>query len=178
VVKLLLATKADVTAVTDKLWRDGIVHCDQGKGRGLGQTAAGGQSDANVEDKLGRLVAVPYGNKKVVKLLLGGKADVNLKASCNRICSCSWKVMTALCLAAYKGDEAMVKLLLEAKADVYERESERAMALCIAAKEGHVAVVKLLLETKVGVNLKGIRHGWMALLIAAENGPVDYLGNA
>src|SRR5436305_7252395 len=72
--------------------------------------------DANVEDKLGRLVAVPYGNKKVVKLLLGAKADVNLKASCNRICSCSWKVMTALCLAAYKGDEAMVKLLLEAKA--------------------------------------------------------------
>src|SRR5947209_3623933 len=92
------------------------------------------ESDANVEDKLGRLVAVSYGNKKVVKLLLGAKADVNVMATCNRICSCSWKVMTALCLAPYKGDEAMVKLLLEAKADAKLKDGNRVAAFHTAAE--------------------------------------------
>jgi ankyrin repeat protein len=59
-------------------------------------------------------------------------------------------------LAAEKGHEAVVRLLLEAKADVDAKiESYGETALQLAAEEGHEAVVRLLLEAKGGCRCEG-----------------------
>src|SRR5450432_1000179 len=59
---------------------------------------------------------------------------------------------TGLHLASKNGHEEVVKLLLEAKADVNVQDSYGGTALYWAARSGHEAVVKLLLA-KDGVGL-------------------------
>ena len=63
----------------------------------------------------------------------------------------------------------MVKLPLEAKADVNVKDSIGTTALCSATEKGHVAVVKLLLKAKADVNMKN-NYGETALYNAAEKG--------
>jgi len=75
-----------------------------------------------------------------------------------------------LCALRPKGREAVVKLLLEAEADVNVKEvGDGRMALYIAAHNGHEAVVKLLLEAEADINVKD-NGGWIALYIATEVG--------
>ena len=52
----------------------------------------------------------------------------------------------------------VVKLLLEAKADIDAKADNGATALMMAASEGHIDIVKLLLEAKADVNAK--RQKW------------------
>lgn len=88
----------------------------------------------------------------MVKLLLGAKADANVKNQGGG---------TALYFAAEKGYAEVMKLLLEQKTDLVSRER----ALWIAASEGHTEIVKLLLEAKAGVNAQ-VKDGWTALMTA------------
>jgi ankyrin repeat protein len=61
---------------------------------------------------------------------------------------------TGLHLASENGHKAVVRLLLEAKADVNVKDSHGETALYRAVRNGHAAVVKLLLEAKADINVK------------------------
>jgi hypothetical protein len=77
--------------------------------------------------------------------------------------------VTGLQIATSFGLKEIVRLLLEAKADVNVRDNDGRTALYIAASNGHEAVVKLLLEAKADANV-GDRYGVTPLYIAASNG--------
>ena len=77
--------------------------------------------------------------------------------------------LTKLMVGSYFGLEAMVRLLLEAKANVNAEGKDGSMALYWGAKNGHEAVVRLLLESKANVNAKDA-GGYTALHGAAYNG--------
>jgi ankyrin repeat protein/23S rRNA U2552 (ribose-2'-O)-methylase RlmE/FtsJ len=78
---------------------------------------------------------------------------------------------TALYGAAKNGHEAVVKLLLEAKADVNVKDNDGWMALHEVAESGHEAAIKLLLEAKADINVKDIYgNRWTALHWAAKKG--------
>jgi ankyrin repeat domain-containing protein 50 len=77
---------------------------------------------------------------------------------------------TPLHMSSYNGHRTIVRLLLEAKADVDAKDSfGRRTALHWAAENGHEAVVRLLLEVKADVDAKDIERG-TALHRAALNG--------
>jgi ankyrin repeat protein len=71
--------------------------------------------------------------------------------------------------AAEKGHEAVVKLLLEAKADVNSKDENSRTLLFLAAEGGHEAVVKLLVEKGADINTKD-KDGLTPLSWAAGNG--------
>jgi hypothetical protein len=71
--------------------------------------------------------------------------------------------------AANTGHEAVIKLLLEAKADIESKDLSGQTSLSRAAENGHEAVVKLLLEAKADIKSKDSR-GRTPLSLAAENG--------
>lgn len=54
-------------------------------------------------------------------------------------------------MAATSGNEVMVQLLLEAKADVDAKDFDGATPLLLAVQNRHGAVVRLLLEAKADV---------------------------
>jgi Ankyrin repeats (3 copies)/Ankyrin repeats (many copies) len=71
--------------------------------------------------------------------------------------------------AAYFGLIDIIKLLLEANADVESKDDRYGQTpLSLAARYGHEAVVKLLLEANADVESKG--NGQTPLSLAAENG--------
>jgi ankyrin repeat protein len=76
---------------------------------------------------------------------------------------------TGLHLASENGHKAVVRLLLEAKADVNVKNSDRETALYRAVRNGHAAVVKLLLEAKADINVRNI-FGATVLHWAAGDG--------
>jgi ankyrin repeat protein len=76
---------------------------------------------------------------------------------------------TALHWGVRNGHEPVVKLLLEAKADVNAKDEYRGTALHRAAANRYEAVVKLLLEAKADVNAKN-DYRETALHKAARNG--------
>jgi ankyrin repeat protein/nucleoside phosphorylase len=100
------------------------------------------------------------GHDAVVRLLIGGKADVNAKDNYG---------LTALYWAALNGHEAVVRLLIDGKADVNAKDNEGKTALDWAARNGYKAVVRLLLlDGKADVNVKD-NYGGTALYWAALN---------
>lgn len=72
--------------------------------------------------------------------------------------------------AATNGYEAVVKLLLDAKANVDSKDVAYIILLSLAVANGHEAVVKLLLNAKANVNSKEGGWGQPPLSQAAENG--------
>ncbi|KAI9862173.1 MAG: hypothetical protein M1824_001554 [Vezdaea acicularis] len=76
---------------------------------------------------------------------------------------------SALNLASEMGEEALVKLMLDAGANVNWRDGEKKTALHLAAEKGHEAVVRQLLEHDADVDAKA-EGDWTALHIAAGNG--------
>src|SRR5271154_3699291 len=77
--------------------------------------------------------------------------------------------LTELMVGSYFGLEAVVRLLLEAKANVDAEDKGGLTALYWGAENGHETVVRLLLESKANVNAKD-DNGYTALHGAAEKG--------
>jgi ankyrin repeat protein len=104
----------------------------------------------------------------VVRLLLR-KSDIDLESR-----DCLSNEMfpmfyTPLSYAAFYGHEAVVKLLLEAGAEVESKDYYDVTPLQVAVRNGHVAIVKLLLEAGAKVDSKN-RFGETPLQVAAEHG--------
>jgi ankyrin repeat protein len=76
---------------------------------------------------------------------------------------------TALMAAARKGNTAIVKALLDAKADANGKNKVGETALLVAAFNGHGDTVKTLLNAKPNVNAKD-ENGITALMAAAHKG--------
>ena len=72
-------------------------------------------------------------------------------------------------IAAKAGHEVVVRLLLEAKADVEAKDNYGQTALYCAAQDGHEEVVRLLLEAKADIEAKN-NDGWTALHWAVWDG--------
>jgi len=105
------------------------------------------------------------GNIKEVKDLIDNECDINIATKGN---------MTALMGAAYNGHYEIVKLLLEAGANVNVMDSDDDggfTALMLATVQGKFAVVKTLLQNGANPNIQR-KNGMTALMGAVEEGYV------
>ncbi len=105
--------------------------------------------------------AASAGQTETVKVLIAGRADVNLSAG----------AQTPLAMAAYNGDAEMVKALLAAGAAVDSKVGSET-ALMMAASKGRTDVIKVLLSKGADIRARG-NGGSTALISAASNGRVD-----
>ncbi|KAK6077363.1 hypothetical protein SCUP234_06775 [Seiridium cupressi] len=103
------------------------------------------------------LVRKQIGRKRCV--LLENGADID---AIDTIGGC-----TALTIATWLGNDAMVQLLVEKGADVNMRQRSGETALHIAARDGYPDLVELLVRNGARVDLK--LHGWTAMLLAVSN---------
>jgi ankyrin repeat protein len=79
-----------------------------------------------------------------------------------------------LIMAAYKGYTDIVKLLLDAGADIHALDpGMKATALHAAAYAGHAEAAKLLIEAGVEINRKGPYNGYTALHDAVWQNNID-----
>jgi len=76
---------------------------------------------------------------------------------------------TALMLASKNGYSEIVRVLIDAKADVNAATSRGNTALMIASGNGHPEVVKVLISAKADLNAKDL-HDWTALITASYQG--------
>jgi len=99
--------------------------------------------------------AVRKNNLNQVKELISQGYDINLPDKNGD---------TALILAAYEGKTEILKLLLEAGADVTVLDpGMKATALHAAAYAGRTEAAKLLIEYKIDINKQGPYNGYTAL---------------
>lgn len=89
--------------------------------------------------------AAAFGSLTAVKAILGSGEDVNQPVNDVAI--------TALYLAAYYDHIALVKLLIEAGADVDKKTTNGSTSLDVAAQNGHTSCVMALLRAGADVNL-------------------------
>ncbi len=153
--------------------------------------AAGVDVNERTEDGLSAiLIAAAYRDRRMVKLLIHAKAEVNhddpnLISLLRRFRDCktmvdvfvnkiesqlesvSWHRMTFLQWAASINDTALMKLLLLAGANTNTCNEKDLTALTMAAQHGHVGPVQLLI--RVGVTKEDMTS---ALFMASEKGNV------
>eukprot|EP00913_Durusdinium_trenchii_P007026 g6609.t1 len=79
---------------------------------------------------------------------------------------------TALHLAAWQGDEEVVEVLLEARADTNHPDSHCHAPLHLAADQGHLEVVRSLIQNQADGNQPNI-HGRSPLHAAANQGHLE-----
>ncbi|EPS39981.1 hypothetical protein H072_6288 [Dactylellina haptotyla CBS 200.50] len=110
-------------------------------------------------------VAAAKGREKIVKMLLenGAKESIGLRSLT--------RLNTPLFAAIENANDhsAVVKLLLDAGADVNVKDKDGKTALFEAARRGHDEIVKLLLDAKVEVNSTD-KDGRSALFSTIERG--------
>jgi len=76
---------------------------------------------------------------------------------------------TALMFASERGHTRIVKLLIEAGADVNIQDHINHTALMVASCNGHAKIIKILIEARADVNLYNV-NGYTALTYATANG--------
>ena len=116
--------------------------------------------DLNAYDDSGRtplLRAAYHGNVDVARELIRAKADVHLKARGSG--------RTALHVAAYYGDQALVKLFLETNIGINEQDERGKTALMLAVQRRHSAVVAELAKAGADCRIQD-REGMTAILLA------------
>lgn len=131
---------------------------------------AGAEVDTTGERRLTPLQAAAYqGLEAMVAVLLEAGAEINnVKGG-----------KTALALACEEGRCGVVKLLLDAGADIELRDVWG--PLHVAAMNGRVDVTKQLIDAGADVNVRGfgalpdLREGWTPLHIASNSGHCDCL---
>lgn len=174
--KLLIERGADVNArnamdATALLWAAG----DAAKARLLIEKGA----EVNAQSKLGRtplmVAAAVAGNAPTVKLLLakGAKVDVRDNIAPIPIIPVGGGKGTALMDAARTGDEASVKMLLEAGADVNALDDRKGSALSEAVMYSRRGVVKMLVEAGARVDGQVTALELPMLSLAAMRGDVE-----
>lgn len=107
-------------------------------------------------------MAVIGGHTAVVQLFLELQVDVNAL-------SLATKYGSALHAAAYRGNEEIVDVLLDAGADVLLFRDKYGTALQVAVFQGNFGVVKLLIDNGADINCKAGSYG-TALQGAAQRG--------
>lgn len=130
--------------------------------------AAGG--DINLGDQRGQTAickACAASQTETVKLLIEAKADVNIATK--------YGDQTPLIIAAYKGNDDIITLLINAKATINpkpKRYLDGETALMAAAAKGHASTVRLLIKAKARPNDQ-VDKGRTALFRASESGQTD-----
>ena len=116
------------------------------------------------DESRGLLWAVANGRDDIAGTLLIKGADVSIKDAAN---------ISVLHVAARDGHAAIVKLLLEAGADVSEKDVDtQATALHRAAERGHDTCVRILLEAGADIDARNV-NGMTPLHKAARSGHGD-----
>jgi len=113
--------------------------------------------------------AILHSSCDIVGILLKAGADVNTELENHGPGHPDYCLGNALHAAALYGYDAVVKMLLEAKANVNALGGEYGNALTAAAAGGHEVVVKMLLGAGTDANAPGGIYG-SALIAAANNG--------
>ncbi|MFC1478069.1 ankyrin repeat domain-containing protein [Candidatus Margulisiibacteriota bacterium] len=151
------------------------------------------KADVNEWGKSLLFMAAGSGRTDIIKLLIEADFNINIKDSPNNkeILSLIKKKdkdivsllvlpillkeanngKTALMVAAKRGRTEVVKLLIEAGADLNLKNVEDRTALMIAAEKGHTEIIKLLIEA--GADLNAECYGQPVLIWAAISGHTE-----
>jgi ankyrin repeat protein len=116
----------------------------------------------NTKDSGGWTPLLRTGDAQVAKLLIAAGADVNA----------SRDTRTVLMNAAEENNVEIVRLLLDAGADVRPRDHRGLNAMSLAASRGHAEVVRLLLGKGSDANER-FESDVTALMLAARDGHVE-----
>lgn len=111
-------------------------------------------------------LAIEYGRRGIVKLLLEAGADF-------QTCDSFDRGLTPLCLAASLSDDTIVGILLDHGADPDAVEKDSDTALHIATREGSKLMVRTLLDNGANVSIRG--YGGATPLFQAEEGVAEIL---
>jgi ankyrin repeat protein len=122
------------------------------------QASAGSKGPSSVSDIYD---AAGTGDLGRVKALLVANVDVNAPRADDGV--------TALMTASEFGHLDVVRVLLDAKAEVNAKMNNGGTALILASSYGHLDVVRALLDAKADANAKA-GNGGMALMLASEKG--------
>jgi hypothetical protein len=117
------------------------------------------------------LIAVGYSQYRVTDTVEGEKDQIPMPLH-------DANGASALMMASQKGDAEVVKLLLDAKADVNVKAKKNGITpLFIASVNGYTEIVKLLLAAKADVKAKATKAGkeYTPLSIAKEKGYTEII---
>lgn len=151
--------------------------------------------NANVEDRgikgdcTPLMEAASAGHVDIVRLLIAHGADVNAQSTSGRI-ECVYTELTSppyrskliprrclgntpLMYGCAGGHEEVVRVLLEAGANVEDHNENGHTPLMEAASAGHVPVAKILLEHGAGINTHSNEFKESALTLACYKGHLD-----
>ncbi len=103
----------------------------------------------------------------MARLLIAAGANMTAKTRLGNI--------TPLFMAAKNGSAPLLKLMLDAKADVNTTDANGTTPLMLAAASGNADAVKLLLDRGADVNARDITNGQTAVMFAAAAGRVEVI---
>ncbi|MCK5451562.1 MAG: ankyrin repeat domain-containing protein [Candidatus Omnitrophica bacterium] len=115
-------------------------------------------NDFNDDGMTALMVAAKEGHTKIVELLLEVNADVSIKRRSPLTKPIHYNYMerlepqpdgvTALWIAACNGHIEIVKMLMDAKADINDENDHRVTVLRAAVKKGHIEIVRMLVDAE------------------------------